>query len=161
MTFLNLKGTDLQVSRACFGTMTFGGQVDENLAVRMVDRCLDGGVNFFDTANVYQQGASEHLLGKALLGKRQHVVLATKVGMKVNETPEEKRLSRAAILNSIEESLRRLQTDYVDLYYLHQPDYGVPIEETLGVMEELVRQGKVRYAQPLTMRAGRLHRCCA
>jgi len=125
--------------------MTFGGQVDEDLAVRMVHRCLDSGINFFDTANVYQQGTSEQLLGKALFGKRQQVVLATKVGMEVGDPPEKKRLSRQAVLRALEESLERLQTDYVDLYYLHQPDYDVATDETLEVMQELVKQGKVRY----------------
>lgn len=141
----DLKGTDLKVSRACFGTMTFGGQVDEELAVQMVNRCLEAGINFFDTANVYTQGKSEELLGRALRGRRHEVVLASKVGMKVGDTPGEKRLSREAITRALEESLRRLQTDYLDLYYLHQPDYVVPLEETLEVMDGLVRQGKVRY----------------
>lgn len=144
-TYRNLKGTELNVSRACFGTMTFGGQVDEGLAARMVERCLESGINFFDTANVYQQGASEELLGKALGGKRQEVILATKVGMKVGDPPAERRLSQESILRAVEESLRRLQTDYLDVYYLHQPDYDVPVEETLEVMDTLVRQGKVRY----------------
>jgi aryl-alcohol dehydrogenase-like predicted oxidoreductase len=145
MEYRNLKGTDLNVSRACFGTMTFGGQVDEELAGRMVDRCLEAGVNFFDTANVYTKGASEELLGRALRGRRREVVLASKVGMKVGDAPGEKRLSREAITRALEDSLRRLQTDYLDLYYLHQPDYGVPLEETLEALDGLVRQGKVRY----------------
>jgi aryl-alcohol dehydrogenase-like predicted oxidoreductase len=145
MDYRKLKGTDLNVSRACFGTMTFGGQVDEALGVRMVDRCLEAGINFFDTANVYTQGRSEELLGRALRGRRQSEVLASKVGMKVGDTPGEKRLSREAIERALDESLRRLQTDYLDLYYLHQPDYGVPLEETLETLDGLVRQGKVRY----------------
>jgi aryl-alcohol dehydrogenase-like predicted oxidoreductase len=145
MEYRNLKGTDLNVSRACFGTMTFGGQVDEWLAVRMVDRCLAAGINFFDTANVYTQGASEELLGRALRGRRQEVVLASKVGMKVGDAAGEKRLSREAITRDLEDSLRRLQTDYLDLYYLHQPDYGVPLEETLEVLDGLVRQEKILY----------------
>jgi aryl-alcohol dehydrogenase-like predicted oxidoreductase len=145
MKNLTLRGTDLSVSRLCFGTMTFGGQVNETVAHEMIDRCLDAGINFFDTANVYNKGTSEILLGKALTGRRQRVVLATKVGMKVADGPAEQRLSRAALFKAIEESLRRLQTDYIDLYYLHQPDYSVLLEETLESLDQLVQQGKVRY----------------
>jgi 1-deoxyxylulose-5-phosphate synthase len=140
-----LRNTDLQVSRACFGTMTFGSQVDEPAAIHIVDRCLDSGVNFFDTANVYNNGASEVIVGKALKGRRDKVVLASKVRGKMGDTADQNGLSRAAIQRGVEDSLRRLQTDYLDLYYLHQPDYAVPIEESLEAMEGLVRQGKVRY----------------
>ncbi len=140
-----LLHTDLPVSRACFGTMTFGSQVDEPAAFRIIDRCLDAGVNFFDTANVYNKGASEVMVGKTLKGRRDKVILASKVRGKMGEAPDESGLSRAAIERGIEESLRRLQTDYLDLYYLHQPDYAVPIEESLEAMERLVKQGKVRY----------------
>jgi aryl-alcohol dehydrogenase (NADP+) len=129
-----LQGTELNVSRACFGTMTFGSQVDETLAQRMVDYCLEHGVNFFDTANVYQSGASEELLGKALQGKRDKVVLASKVRGKMGEAPDQSGLSKAAILRAVEESLARLQTDY-----------QVPLDETLETMEMLVKEGKVRY----------------
>jgi len=144
MEYRNLKGTDLNVSRACFGTMTFGGQTDERLAQQMVDRSLDAGINFFDTANVYTQGQSEILLGRALRGKRSKVILASKAGMKVGEQAE-KRLSREALRRALDESLQRLQTDHLDIYYLHQPDYDVPIDETLEVLDEFVRKGKVRY----------------
>jgi aryl-alcohol dehydrogenase-like predicted oxidoreductase len=125
--------------------MTFGGQTDEGLARQMVYRCLEAGINFFDTANVYTKGQSETLLGRALRGRRSDVVLASKVGMRVGDTPHEKRLSREAIMRALEETLRRLQTDYLDLYYFHQPDYDVPIDETLEVLDVLVRQGKVRH----------------
>jgi aryl-alcohol dehydrogenase-like predicted oxidoreductase len=140
-----LAHTDLTVSRVCFGTMTFGGQTDEAAARRMVDRCLEAGVNFFDTANVYGQGASETILGRLLAGRRQRVVVASKVCGRMNAAPEETGLSSAAIRRAIDSTLRRLGTDYVDLYYLHQPDYGTPLEETLAAMDELVRAGKVRY----------------
>jgi aryl-alcohol dehydrogenase (NADP+) len=145
MMYRILKGTDLNVSRACFGTMTFGGQVDEKTASGMVNYCLDQGINFFDTANVYEAGASEQMLGKALEGRREKVILASKVRGKMGDAPDESGLSRAAVLRAVEESLKRLRTDYLDLYYLHQPDYGVPLEETLETMELLVRQGKVRH----------------
>jgi aryl-alcohol dehydrogenase-like predicted oxidoreductase len=140
-----LTHTDLNVSRACFGTMTFGSQVDEAAAMRIVDRAIDGGVNFFDTANVYNKGESEIIVGKALKGRRDKVVLASKVRGKMGEGPDESGLSRAAILKGIDDSLRRLGTDYLDIYYLHQPDYEVRIEESLAAMDEVVRSGKVRY----------------
>ncbi len=145
MEYRTLSTTDLRVSRLCLGTLTFGLQADEAEALRIVDRCLDAGINFIDTANVYNKGAAETILAKALAGRRQKVVLATKVGLKAGDGPDESGLSRAAIHKALEASLRRLQTDYVDLYYLHLPDYNVPIEETLAAMDEVVRAGKVRY----------------
>ena len=145
MEYRTLPDTDLKVSRASFGTMTFGSQTDEATAGRMIDLCIDSGVNFFDTANVYNKGMSETIVGKLLKGRRDKVVLATKVRGKMGDGPDESGLSRAAILKAIDGSLERLQTDYVDVYYLHQPDYDVPIEETLAVMDELVKAGKVRY----------------
>ena len=140
-----LKHTDLTVSRACFGTMTFGSQVDEATAARMIDPCIDRGVNFFDTANIYNKGLSETIVGKALKGRRHRIILASKVRGKMGDAADESGLSKRAMLRAIDESLQRLQTDYLDLYYLHQPDYAVPIEESLEAMEQLVRQGKVRY----------------
>lgn len=145
MEFRTLGKTDLKVSRLSMGTMTFGSQVSEQDAIRMVDRCLDAGINFFDTANVYNHGLSEAIAGKALKGRRHNVMLATKVRGKMGDEPDEVGLSRPAIRRAINESLKRLQTDYVDLYYLHQPDWDSRIEETLATMDELVREGKVRY----------------
>ncbi len=145
MEHRKLTQTDLKVSRVSFGTMTFGSQTDPATARRMIDRCLDAGVNFLDTANMYNAGRAEETLGQALEGRRNRVVLASKVRHKMGETPDDVGLSRAAIHKAIEASLRRLRTDYLDLYYLHQPDYDVPIEETLAAMDELVRAGKVRY----------------
>lgn len=145
MEYRTLPHTDLKASRLSFGTMTFGSQTDEATARRMVDLSLEAGINFFDTANVYNQGQAEIILGKALEGRRRNVVLATKVRGGMEKAPEETGLSRAAMHKAIDSSLKRLQTDYVDLYYLHQPDYDAPIEETLSAMDELVRAGKVRY----------------
>ena len=145
MEYRTLSGTDLKVSRLCFGTMTFGSQADEPTAVKMVERCIEAGINFFDTANIYNQGAAETMLGKALAGRRSKLILATKVRGKMGDGPDESGLSRLAIHKALEASLKRLGTDYVDLYYLHQPDYAAPIEETLAAMDELVRAGKVRY----------------
>ncbi|HET8637776.1 MAG TPA: aldo/keto reductase [Acidobacteriaceae bacterium] len=145
MEYRVLKHTNLKVSRVSFGTMTFGSQADEAAARRMVDRAIEAGVNFFDTANVYNGGRAESILGKALAGRRSRVVVASKVRGKMGEGPEDSGLSRAAIHKAVEASLKRLETDYLDIYYLHQPDYGVPIEETLEAMDGLVRAGKVRY----------------
>jgi 1-deoxyxylulose-5-phosphate synthase len=135
---IKLQHTDLDVSRICFGTMTFGGQTAEPDALRIIDRCLEGGINFFDTANVYTGGASETIVGKALKGRRDRVILASKAGAKTG-------LARDTIAKSIEDSLRRLQTDYLDIYYMHLPDRSTPIEESLDAMDRLVRAGKVRY----------------
>jgi len=140
-----LKHTDLEVSRFCFGTMTLGKPLDQAGTNEVIGRCLDAGINFFDTANMYNAGVAETLLGVALKGRRDKVVLASKVFFKTGDEPDQQGLSRKAIVRAIDESLRRLQTDYLDLYYLHAPDHTVPIEESLEAMDSLVRQGKVRY----------------
>lgn len=145
MEKITLKRTDLTVSRVCFGTMTFGSQVDQAGAEAIVNRCLDAGVNFFDTANIYNKGTSEVMLGKALGQKRNGIVLASKVFGKMGDAPNESGLSRTAILHAVEASLKRLGTDYLDIYYMHQPDYSVPMEESLEAMDRLVRDGKVLY----------------
>ena len=143
--YVPLSTTGLSVSRLCFGTMTFGGQTDEPTSLRMIDRCLDADINFFDTANVYTGGLSESFLGRALKGRRHRVILASKVANKVGDEPDQKGLSRAAIRRAIDESLNRLETDYLDIYYMHLPDYSTRIEETLAAMDELVQEGKVRH----------------
>lgn len=140
-----LRNTDLAVSRFCLGTMTFGGQVDEAAARSMIDAALEHGINFVDTANVYKFGKSEEILGQALKGRRERVVVASKVGLKMSEAADDTGLSRAAIVKGVEDSLRRLQTDHLDVCYLHQPDYATPLEESLAALDELVRAGKVRY----------------
>ena len=145
MEMRTLGRTDLKVSRVSMGAMNFGSQVSEADAVRMIDRCLDCGINFFDTANVYNRGMSETILGYALRGRRHQVVLASKVRGKMGDEPDDAGLSRAAIRKAIDGSLKRLGTDYLDIYYLHLPDWDTRIEETLGAMDELVTEGKVRY----------------
>ncbi len=140
----SLGQTSLQVSRIALGTMTFGAQVDEAAAASIVDLCLDEGVNFIDTANVYQAGAAEEILGRVLGSRRDRVVLATKAGIKLADRPDESGLSRNAIVKALDSSLKRLRTDHVDLFYLHQPDDTVPLEESLGAVDALVRAGKVR-----------------
>jgi 1-deoxyxylulose-5-phosphate synthase len=146
--FRPLGRTGLSVSRVCLGTMTFGSQVDRNEAQRMVDLSLASGVNFFDTANVYNQGESERILGRAIAGRRAEIVLAGKVGgrMTADGTADGyEGLSRQAIFRAVDASLERLATDYLDLYYLHHPDCSVPIEESLEALERLVEAGKIRF----------------
>jgi 1-deoxyxylulose-5-phosphate synthase len=145
MEYRTLQHTELKISRASFGTMPFGKQADQAASTRMVDQCLEAGVNFFDTANMYNLGRAEEVLGAALGPRRSQVVLASKVRYRMGEAPDESGLSRAAIRKALEASLKRLGTDYLDLYYLHWPDYDTPIEETLEAIDEAVRSGKVRY----------------
>ena len=141
-----LAGTGLKVSRVCLGTMTFGSQVDEAEAARMTDYALDRDVNFVDTANVYNAGISEEIVGRILRGRRTRVVLATKVRGKMGSGEGAYGgLSPTAIRKAAEASLRRLDTDCIDIYYLHQPDREVPVADTLGAMDALRREGKIRW----------------
>ena len=145
MEYTNIKGTGLKVSKICLGTMTFGGQTSEEDAIRIVDHALDQGVNFFDTADNYTFGASEQILGKALEKKRDLAVIATKVTNPKGPYPNQSGQGRKHILQDIEESLRSLRTDYIDIYYLHHPDPDTPMEEVIETMTNLVRSGKIRY----------------
>ncbi|MGA3054614.1 MAG: aldo/keto reductase [Candidatus Korobacteraceae bacterium] len=141
---IKLKHTDLEVSRLCFGTMTLGKPLDQAGSTQIVNRCIEAGINFFDTANMYQYGVAETMLGNAIKGKRDKLVVASKVFFKMGDGPDQQGLSRKAILRAIDESLGRLGTDYLDLYYFHAPDHKVPVEESMEAMESLVKQGKVR-----------------
>lgn len=147
MEYRNLGRTGLNVSRLCLGTMMFGawGNEDHEDCVRIMHRALDEGINFFDTANVYSAGESEEIVGKAIRDRRNDVVLATKVFGKMGEGPNERGLSRKAIQEQCEASLRRLGTDVIDLYQIHRPDPTTPWDETLRALDDLVRRGKVRY----------------
>jgi len=156
MQYRKLGRTGLKVSRLCLGTMTFGNQVDEDSSRAIIHSALDAGVNFFDTADVYAGGQSEEILGRALGTNRDSVVLATKVANRTGPGPNDWGLSRMHIMKAIENSLRRLGTDHIDLYYVHLPDYTTPIEETVGVLDDLVRQGKVRYTGCSNFRAWQL-----
>ena len=137
--------TGLKVSELCLGCMTFGGQCDEQASFAIMDRAVEAGCNFFDTANVYTEGRSEQIVGKWLKGRRDSIVLATKVRGPVGKGPNEGGLSRKHIMQAVEDSLRRFQTDYIDLYQVHSVDPETPLEETLRALDDLVRQGKVRY----------------
>ena len=146
MEMTTLGRTGVQVSRLCFGAMTLGswGNTDEGECIRMVHRALDAGINFIDTADVYGSGDSEAILGQALAGKRDEVVLATKVNHQFGEGFNHSGNSRRWIFRQIDESLRRLKTDWIDLYQLHRPDPATDISESLGALTDLVRAGKVR-----------------
>ena len=135
----------LRVSQMALGTMMFGTQADLTTARAIADYALDHGVYFWDTADMYGSGASEEVCGQLLKGRRDEVVLATKVYAPMSDRPNDRGLSAKHIISACDASLRRLQTDYIDLYYLHLPDHSVPIEETLRAMEDLRRSGRVRY----------------
>ncbi len=143
-----LGRTGVQVTPLCFGAMMLGawGETDHGESVRIIDRALDAGVNFIDTADVYSKGESEIIVGKALRGgKRDDVVLATKLHGAMGDDPNRRGNSRRWIMQAVEGSLRRLRTDWIDLYQLHRPDPSCDIAETLGALTDLVRSGKVRY----------------
>jgi aryl-alcohol dehydrogenase-like predicted oxidoreductase len=152
MRHVRLGRTGLQVSRICLGTMTFGLQCDEPTAVAILDRAAAGGITFLDAADVYPVGGrldtvgrTEEILGRWLAGRRPDFVLATKCAGVMGARPWERGLSRKHILDAIDASLRRLRTDYVDLYQLHSPDRETPIDETLRALDDVVRAGKARY----------------
>lgn len=147
MRYRSLGRSGVRVSPICIGTLNFGSVTPESEAKRIVDLALDYGVNFFDTADSYNKGESERLLGRALdePGRRQRAIVATKVFFSTGQDPNEGGLSRRHIIHSCEQSLRRLGTDWIDLYQAHRPDPLTPIEETLEAFNLLIRDGKVRY----------------
>ncbi len=147
MEYRSLGRTGVQVSPLCLGAMNFGGPTNEDDSIRIIDVALEAGINFIDTANVYNKGESERVVGKALArdGKRDHVVLATKVHGEMGPGPNDRGNSRYHIIKSCEDSLRRLQTDHIDLYQIHRPALNLPQDETLRALDDLVRAGKVRY----------------
>lgn len=158
MEYRQLGRTGVKVSPLCLGTMMFGqrGNADHADCARIIHRALDAGINFVDTANVYSSGESEEIVGEALKGRRDSVVLATKVHGEMGPGPNDQGNSRVHILREVENSLRRLQTDYIDLYQIHRPDPTIPIEETLSALDDLVRSGKVRYIGSSTFAAWEL-----
>jgi len=147
MTYRNLGRTGVQVSALCLGAMNFGAPTPEDESLHMIDLALDGGINFIDTANVYNAGESERIVGRALKanGRRDDVVLATKVHGEMGSGPNDRGNSRYHIVKACEDSLRRLQTDHIDLYQVHRPALSIPQDETLRALDDLVRAGKVRY----------------
>src|SRR4051812_27365695 len=146
MDFRTLGRTGVKVSPLCLGAMMFGawGNRDHDESIRIIHRALDAGLNFIDTADVYSAGESEEIVGKALQGRRDDVVLATKFHAPMGEDPNMRGNARRWIVREVESSLRRLQTDHIDLYQVHRPDPSTDIDETLGALTDLVRAGKVR-----------------
>lgn len=146
MKYRTLGRTGIQVSPFCLGAMMFGsvGNPDHDECIQMTHKALDAGINFIDTADFYSQGESEEILGKALKGRRDNVVLATKAHLPMGEDPNRRGNSRRWLYQAIEESLRRLKTDYIDLYQIHRPDPETDLEETLSALTDLMRDGKIR-----------------
>jgi aryl-alcohol dehydrogenase-like predicted oxidoreductase len=145
MEFRQLGHSGLEVSLVGLGTNNFGRRCDQAQSAAVLDQALESGINFIDTANIYSAGESETHIGHWLKSQRDQVLIATKFGMNMGDGPMEQGASRQHIMTSIEASLQRLQTDYIDLYQLHRVDRRIPIEETLRALDDLVRQGKVRY----------------
>ena len=154
MQYTNFGNTGLVVSRIAFGAMTFGqgilvgdlvNNIDQKVADQLVGISLDAGINFFDTADMYTSGQSEIMLGKALKGKRDDVIIATKCGFRSGEAITSTGLSYRYILRAVENSLQRLETDYIDLFLLHIPDPITPLEETTRALDDIVKNGLVRY----------------
>ncbi len=146
MEYRLLGRTGVRVSPLCLGTMNLGGPTPEPEAIRMIHRSIEAGINLFDSADVYNKGNSEQVVGKALAdGKRQQVVLATKAHFPQSDDPNDRGNSRRHILQAVDDSLRRLGTDWIDLYQMHRPVFDVPQDETLRALDDLVRSGKVRY----------------
>lgn len=145
MEYRNLGRSGLKVSAMSLGTNAFGARADEATSIAIVQQALDLGINLIDTADIYTQGESERIIGKALKGRRSQAVLATKGYGKMGDGPNDAGASRKHILDAVDASLRRLETDYIDLYQMHNWDPRTPIEETLKTLDDLVRWGKVRY----------------
>ena len=168
MEYRNLGRSGLKVPVLSYGTGTFGGTneffgrwgtTNVKEASRLIDICLEQGVNFFDTANVYSQGDAEAILGEALSGKRQNSIISTKATFQMGEGPNDKGSSRFHLLTALDESLRRLQTDYVDLYIMHGFDVDTPVEETLRTLDKMINSGKVRYIGCSNFAAWQLMKC--
>jgi 1-deoxyxylulose-5-phosphate synthase len=141
-----LGRTGVRVSPLCLGTMNFGGPAGEADSIRVIHAALEAGINFVDTANSYNAGESEVVVGRALDGRRDRVILATKGHFKTSPDPNDQGNSRRHLIRACEDSLRRLNTDYIDLYQIHRPMLEIPQDETLGALTDLVRAGKIRYA---------------
>jgi len=156
MDYRRMGRSGLKVSELCLGTMTFGHSTDETEAAKIVDMAFDAGINFFDTANSYAETRSETILGNTLKGRRDKAIIATKFSNPMGPGPNDSGMSRVHIMQALDESLRRLQMDYVDLYYIHHVDEQTPLEEMLRALDDLVRMGKVRYIACSNYQAWRL-----
>ena len=145
MEYRKLGNTGLKVSEIGLGTNTFSWTIDEQASASVLNKAIEMGINYIDTADLYARGGSEDFVGKAIKGKRHQVIIATKFGRRMAEGPNERGGSRYYVMRAVEASLKRLQTDYIDLYQMHEPDPGTSIEETLRILDDLIRSGKVRY----------------
>lgn len=160
MQYRSLGSSGIKVSQLCLGTMMFGGATDEAAAHKIVAKARDHGVNFIDSADVYNGGKAEEVTGRAIGNRRNDWVVATKLGNPFGAGPNRGGLSRKWIMQAAEDSLRRLGTDYIDIYYLHREDHQTPIGETIRAMGDLVRQGKIRYFGVSNYRAWRIAEIC-
>lgn len=160
MQYRQLGRSGLKVSPICLGTMMFGGPTDEATSKRIIDKARGAGINFIDTADAYSKGLSEEVVGRAIGGNRDAWVLATKLANPMGDDPNRGGLSRRWVLQAADESLRRLGTDYIDIYYLHKEDHATPLEETVRAMGDLIRSGKVRYFGVSNYRAWRVAEIC-
>src|SRR5947209_13419598 len=159
MEYRNFGRTGMKVSPLCLGAMMFGawGNPDHEDSIRIIHRALDAGINFIDTADVYARGESEEIVGEALAGgRRENVILATKVHGTMGDDPTEFGNSRRWIIREVDNSLRRLKTDWIDLYQIHRPEPDTDIDETLGALSDLVQAGKVRYIGSSTFPASQI-----
>src|SRR6201996_1625463 len=160
MEYRQLGRSGLKISPICLGTMMFGGPADEAASGRIVAKAREAGVNFIDSADAYSNGNSEQVVGRAISNSRQNWVLATKLANPMGDDPNRGGLSRRWVLQAAEESLKRLGTDTIDIYYLHKEDHATPLEETVRAMAELIRAGKVRYFGVSNYRAWRVAEIC-
>ncbi len=156
MEYRSLGRSGLKVSPLCLGTMMFGGQTTESDSTRIIHKALDLGINFLDTADMYNAGESESIVGRAIADRRSEVVLATKGSQPMGTGPNDRGASRGHLMRALDASLSRLGLDHVDIYYQHTPDYSTPIEESLRALDDMVRSGKVRYIACSNFRAWRL-----
>src|ERR1700694_988100 len=160
MQYRQLGRSGLKISPICLGTMMFGGPTDEATSTRIVAKAREAGINFIDTADAYSKGNAEQVVGRAISNHRHNWVLATKLANAMGDDPNRGGLSRRWVLQAADESLKRLGTDYIDIYYLHKEDHSTPLEETMRAMGELIRQGKVRYFGVSNYRAWRVAEIC-
>ena len=160
MEYRNLGQSGLKVSPICLGTMMFGGQTDARTSSRIIDQAREAGVNFIDSADVYNDGGSEKVVGRAIARQRQHWVLATKLANPMGDDPNRSGLSRRWVMQAVDESLARLGSDWIDIYYLHKEDHETPLEETVIAMGDLQRAGKIRYFGLSNYRSWRVAEIC-
>ena len=160
MQYRQLGRSGLKVSPICLGTMMFGGPTDEAASARIIAKAREAGINFIDSADAYNGGQSEVVVGRAISNVRQNWIVATKLANQIGDDPNRGGLSRRWVLQACEESLRRLGTDHIDIYYLHKEDHATPLEETVRAIGDLIRQGKIRYFGVSNYRAWRLAEIC-